>query len=121
MLNFYLWGGYLGWNNNNLRVFVDSRVDIFEYAGVLRDYLDLLGLKNVDTVLDKYRIQYILFPKSEPVVSLLSKDSAWTVVYSDDLCVLLQRTSAKPAMKSAEGISSGSEAGPSDVGTSQIR
>jgi len=45
MLNHYLWGGYLGWNDRDLKVFVDSRVDIFEYAGVMRDYLDLLSLK----------------------------------------------------------------------------
>jgi len=31
-------GGYLGWNDRELKVFLDSRVDIFEYAGVLKDY-----------------------------------------------------------------------------------
>src|SRR6266542_138866 len=44
LLNYYLWGGYLGWNDPNIKVFVDSRVDIFEYEGVLQDYLNILML-----------------------------------------------------------------------------
>src|SRR5207245_4450208 len=44
VLNFYLWGGYLAWNDRDLKVFIDSRVDIYEYAGVLKDYLYLLNL-----------------------------------------------------------------------------
>src|SRR5207253_3673396 len=52
MLNFYLWGGYLGWNDNDRKVFIDSRVDIFEYAGVLKDYIDLLELRNVESIFE---------------------------------------------------------------------
>jgi hypothetical protein len=92
MLNFYLWGGYLGWNNNNLKAFVDSRVDIFEYAGVLQDYLNFLGVKDAPAVLDKYKVRYVLFPKSEPVVYLLEEKPEWKVLYSDNLCVLLERS-----------------------------
>ncbi len=47
VLNFYLWGGYLGWHDPDMKDFVDSRVDIFEYEGVLKDYLDLLGVDNL--------------------------------------------------------------------------
>ena len=93
MLNYYLWGGYLGWNDKNLKVFVDSRVDIFEYAGVLRDYLDLLALKNSDTLLEKYKIQYVLFPPNEPLTHLLQMDARWRTTYQDELVVLLERTS----------------------------
>src|SRR5213594_806201 len=46
VLNFYLWGGYLNWRDPSLKIFLDSRVDIFEYSGVLQDYLDLLALKD---------------------------------------------------------------------------
>src|SRR5206468_1965306 len=63
VLNFYLWGGYLGWKDRELEVFVDSRVDIFEYAGVLKDYLDLLGLEQSKAILDKYKIRYVLMPQ----------------------------------------------------------
>src|SRR5579864_3979453 len=107
VLNFYLWGGYLGWNDPNLKVFVDSRVDIFEYAGVLEDYLTLLGVDNLqhrpDQLLDKYKINYVLFPPSETknpllnggaLVDVLEHDPHWTTLYKDKVCILLARQSA---------------------------
>src|SRR5579864_2458961 len=76
VLNFYLWGGYLGWNDPSLKVFIDSRVDIFEYAGVLKDYLDLLGADAAehrpDAILDKYKIRYVLFPRNDNPNDLLN-------------------------------------------------
>jgi hypothetical protein len=104
VLNFYLWGGYLGWHNPQFKDFVDSRVDIFEYAGVLKDYLDLLGVDAVerrpDSLLDKYKIQYVLFPPSDSsnpllaggnLVYVLEHDSRWKVLYKDKVCELLAR------------------------------
>ena len=104
LLNFYLWGGYLGWHDPNLKVFVDSRVDIFEYAGVLKDYLDLLGADNYghrpDPILDKYNIHYVLFPPSDSknplhnggaLVDVLQHDSRWKTLYKDNVCVLLEK------------------------------
>jgi hypothetical protein len=92
MLNFYLWGGYLGWNDRDVKVFVDSRVDIFEYAGVLQDYLDLLALKQPQSLLDRYGIRYVLFPPAEPLTYVLEHDPRWKVIYSDQLSVMLERT-----------------------------
>ncbi len=97
MLNFYLWGGYLSWNDRDLKVFIDSRVDIFEYAGVLKDYLDLLNLSQSKTILDKYKIRYVLFPQpggySESALTyVLEHDPGWKVIYSDRLTVLLERS-----------------------------
>jgi len=91
MLNFYTWGGYLGWNDRNLKVFIDSRVDIFEYAGVFKDYLDLLGLKDPKNILDKYQIRYVLFPPDEPLTYALQHDPEWKVLYGDRVSVLLER------------------------------
>ena len=94
VLTHYLWGGYLDWNDRNLRVFIDSRVDIFEYAGVLQDYLEVLGLKKSNEILDKYKIQYVFFPPDEPLTYILEHDPAWKIIYSDKVSVLLQRTHA---------------------------
>lgn len=107
VLNFYLWGGYIGWKDPNVKVFVDSRVDIFEYAGVLADYLTLLGVDNLqqrpDQLLDKYKIDYVLFPPSDSknallnggaLVDVLQHDPHWTTLYKDKVCVLLARQSA---------------------------
>ena len=98
MLNFYLWGGYLGWNDRDLKIFVDSRVDIFEYEGVLKDYLDLLSVNHSESILEKYQIRYVLFPPSEPLTYVLEHDSNWKVVFSNDLSVLLERSDEAPAV-----------------------
>lgn len=101
MLNAYLWGGYLGWNDNNLKVFIDSRVDIFEYEGVLKDYLDLLGVKRANAVLDKYKIRYVLLPKDDSAGESLLRytlehDPAWTIQHNDSISVLFERKIATP-------------------------
>ncbi len=109
VMNFYLWGGYLGWNDPNFKDFVDSRVDIFEYAGVLKDYLDVLGVDAVerrpDPILDKHHIRYVLFPPSENsnpllvggnLVYVLEHDPRWKILYKDKICELLERQSFAP-------------------------
>ena len=94
VLNHYLWGGYIGWRDPDMKVFIDSRVDIFEYSGALQDYLNLLAFKKPSELLDKYQIRYVLFPPSEPLTYLLQHDPEWKVIYSDSVCVLLERSSA---------------------------
>ena len=96
VLNYYLWGGYLGWKIPAFRDFIDSRVDVFEHAGVLQDYLNLLELKNPDAILDKYRIQYILFPPGEPLTYALEHDSQWKVDFRGNVCVLFERIRTDP-------------------------
>lgn len=108
VLNFYLWGGYIEWHEPSLKVFVDSRVDIFEYAGVLKDYLDLLGADpyqhKPDTILDKYNVRYVLFPRKDNdnpllngpgasgnLVYVLAADPNWKIVYKDKVSMLLER------------------------------
>ena len=66
-------------------------MDIFEYAGVLQDYLDLLALKQPKRILDKYKIRYVLFPHDEPLTYVLEHDPEWKEIYVDELSVLLER------------------------------
>jgi len=104
MLNFYLWGGYLEWNDPAIKVFVDSRVDIFEYAGVLQDYLQVLGsdtlVRQFDPILQKYEVRYVLFPPGNSanpnlagsgLIYLLEHNPQWKVAYQDKVCVLMER------------------------------
>ena len=103
-LNLYLWGGYLEWHAPGLKTFVDSRVDIFEYAGVFEDYLTLMGADMAehrpDSILGKYNIRYVLFPPADSknplhlgggLVYALQQDPHWKAVYKDKVCVLLER------------------------------
>ena len=72
VFNDCLWGGYLIWNVRNIPVFIDSRIDIYEYNGVFADYLDALGIKNTLEILNKYHIRYVLLSARE--CSRLSPD-----------------------------------------------
>lgn len=96
-LNYYLWGGYINWRDRDLKVFVDGRGDIFDYSGVLKDYLDLISVKDVDALLGKYKIQYVLFPHGEPLTYVLEHDQKWKEVYSDRVSVVLRRAEGEPA------------------------
>jgi hypothetical protein len=91
MLNLYLWGGYLGWNDRNLKIFIDGRVDMFEYTGVFKDYLDLMGLKQPQSILDKYQIRDVLLPPDEPLTYVLEHDPGWKVVARNQVSVLFER------------------------------
>ncbi|MGZ4840233.1 MAG: hypothetical protein ACXV5J_00685 [Candidatus Angelobacter sp.] len=99
VLNEYLWGGYLISRCRNVPVFIDSRVDIFEYNGIVRDYLDFSNLKNSFAVLDKYNIQYALLTTNGPQTYLLKRDSQWHVIYRDDVATIFER-GPQPAPRS---------------------
>jgi hypothetical protein len=104
MLNEYLWGGYLDWNDRDLKVFIDSRVDIFEYSGVFQDYLDLIVLKKPQSILDKYQIRYVLFPPDQPLTYALEHDRGWKVVTRDPVSVLLERVDGAAAGATATTV-----------------
>ena len=91
LMNEYLWGGYLIWHDRDLKVFIDSRVDIFEYAGVFADYVDLVDIKNVDQIVDKYKIRYVLFSAKGRLTRLLEHDPNWKAIYRDSLSVLFEK------------------------------
>lgn len=101
VVNYYLWGGYLNWKDPNIKVFVDGRADVFEYNGVLKDYLSLLSLENPDQILDKYKAAYVLLPLHEPVTEFMEHDTKWKAVYSDELCILFARSLVSAEERSA--------------------
>ena len=92
VLNDYLWGGYLEWNVPGIPVFVDSRVDIFEYNGSFRDYLAMVRLQRSLALLSQYKIRYVLFPRDAAMVYLLKNTAGWKTDYEDESAVFLERT-----------------------------
>jgi hypothetical protein len=80
------------WYLPEWKVFVDSRVDVFEEAGVFADYLQVLGVQDPQSIFDKYKIQYVLFPKDEKLTYVLEHDPHWKVNYRDSLSVLFEKT-----------------------------
>ena len=91
VFNDCLWGGFLIWNVRSARVFIDSRIDIYEYNGVFSDYLDAIGVKNTLEVLDKYRVRYVLFARESPLAYLMTHTPGWRVDYRDQTTVLVER------------------------------
>jgi hypothetical protein len=91
MFNQYEWGGYLEWKLPAVKTFIDSRTDIFEYKGVLIDYVAISNLNLSQELLDKYKIEYILYRASSPLTYFLSKSAEWECVFRDDEAVIYRR------------------------------
>lgn len=65
------------------RVFMDDRFDMYPIP-VMRDYLALLdGSPKWASILDRYRIDTIVWPRGTPLTTLLEVSSAWKRVRSD--------------------------------------
>jgi hypothetical protein len=92
VFNHYMYGGWMIWSQPPIPTFVDSRTDIFEYKGVLADYLDAIGLKNSLAIVDRYHANYIFFPsKDDPFTYLIRHTSGWHVVYDDGVSCVFER------------------------------
>jgi hypothetical protein len=92
VFNEYIWGGFLIYHARQIPVTIDSRVDIFEYNGTFKDYLDAVALKNSDAILNKYKIRYVLFERDAPLVCYLLQSPSWKVDYQDRTAILLERS-----------------------------
>ncbi len=96
VFNYYMWGGYITLQRPEIKTFIDSRSDIFEYRGVLQDYMDVISLKKTVEVLDKYKVRYVLFPPAEPLSYFLRHTRGWCPTYEDSVSVLLERVGPVP-------------------------
>lgn len=95
VFNHYMYGGWMIWSQPSIPTFVDSRTDIFEYKGVLADYLDAIGLKNSLADVDKYHAMYIFFPsKDDSVTYFIRHTTGWHVVYDDGVSCVFERNQA---------------------------
>ena len=87
----YDWGGYFEWTLPETKVFIDSRTDIFEYAGVLKDYADAVSLVRSREVLDKYGIEYVVIERDSALAYLLNNTRGWRCTYNDKLAAIFER------------------------------
>lgn len=96
VFNHYMYGGWMIWSNPSIPTFVDSRTDIFEYKGVLKDYLDAIGLKDSLAIVDRYHATYVLLPsKDDPLTYLMRQTAKWHAVYDDGVSCVFARTQPK--------------------------
>jgi len=95
MFNEYGYGGYLIWQlGPERKVFIDGRADLYEYSGVLTDYLRIANLdRDALSLLNKYSVQSCLVDRASPLATLLSVSPGWKQVYSDSLSAIFVRPS----------------------------
>jgi hypothetical protein len=91
------WGGFMEWNAPGLKPFTDGRADLFVYNGTFGDYVKAVTIQKPLEILDKYRIDWVLIEPKQPLDYLLEHSPAWHSVYSDDVAVVFERTTAASA------------------------
>jgi hypothetical protein len=84
----WAWGGYLIWHTPELKVFIDGRGEPYGPTGVFKDYAAAISVRNPQSVLDKYKVEYVLIPADSSLSNFLNNSPAWTVIYSDETSVL---------------------------------
>ena len=92
LFHYYGFGGYIEWNAPEIKTFADPRTDIFVYNGVLSDYLKINAIDQPLELLDKYKIDYVLFPVNKQLNYVLDHSGSWNKAYEDGVVLLYQRT-----------------------------
>ena len=96
VFNEYMWGGYLEWDEPELKPIIDGRADIFVYNGVFDDFVKASAIKDPLNILDKYQIDYALLSPAQALTYLLQHSPAWRIVYSDKVAVVFERVPETP-------------------------
>jgi hypothetical protein len=93
MFNEDSWGAFLTRSlGRQHQVFIDGRIDAYEPAGVLADYLQIVDLNaDPEPLLRKYGVESCLLGPTEPFATFLSNSPGWKKLYSDGVSVLYVR------------------------------
>ena len=94
LFHYYGFGGYIEWYAPAIKTFADPRTDIFVYNGVLDDYLKIIAIDRPFELLDKYKIDYVLFPVNRPLSDVLDHSEGWRAIYADQVVKIYQRVPA---------------------------
>jgi hypothetical protein len=90
VLNDYGWGGYLIWSARPRNmIFIDGRGDIYEFSGILSDYLSIMRLEpGAFQLLKKYDVRACLIKQDAPLATALLGLPGWQRVYQDQLAAV---------------------------------
>ena len=92
IFNNYTFGGYLIWKTPEYKTFIDGRADLFVRNGIFDEYVHAINVDQSLELLDEHKIEYALLEPGQPLTYLLQR-SGWKTLYSDQVAVLLQRSS----------------------------
>jgi hypothetical protein len=85
--NEYAWGGYMIWARQP--VFIDGRADIYEYAGILPDYIRIVRAEpSASRLLRRHDIRASLVRASSPLSTVLDTAPGWRAVHRDPVSVV---------------------------------
>jgi hypothetical protein len=87
----YDFGGFIEWQAPSLKTFADGRTDIFVYNEVLADFLKITTIENSFELLDKYRIDYVLYTPGSSLSYVLDHSQTWRPLYVDATAKLFER------------------------------
>jgi hypothetical protein len=91
MLNDDYWGGFLLWSLPEQKVFIDGRLDIYEYGGILPDYISIRNAEqNAPQLLKKYGIRACLLYQDQPLVHMLAASPEWEKEYEDRISIIFR-------------------------------
>ncbi|WP_162862624.1 hypothetical protein [Acetivibrio cellulolyticus] len=95
LFNDYAYGGYIMFND--LKVFIDSRQDIYLKAynsncTVYSDYLDAIrGKVHYKNIFEKYDFEYLIISKNNLLETYISSDANYIKILSDKDCILYKK------------------------------
>ena len=98
MFNQYGWGGYLIYATQPFRpVFIDGRADMYGEE-IFKEYQKVVGIdKDTEEILDKYQVNWVIYPHDSALVRYLLAGKRWNEVYRDEeASVLLRNPSLFP-------------------------
>jgi hypothetical protein len=84
------------WTAPQIKPFIDGRADLFVYNGIFDDFIKVTSLSNSLEILDKYKIDYVLYEPKQPLTYLLEHSGQWRPIYSDRSTMLFERTHPLP-------------------------
>jgi hypothetical protein len=91
MLNEYVFGGYLIWALPAEPVFIDGRGDLFEWAGVFKEYGRWYTVsEDPRKLLDRYGIRFCVLSPDAGIAQVMPL-LGWKNVYSDEVAVIFAR------------------------------
>jgi len=103
------WGGYMVWALPTHKVFIDGRLDFYEQAGVLPDFVHVARLEpDTLSILRKYGVRSCLTERGSQLSTLLGVRPEWQLAYTDELSSVYtyQRTDPQkgPKKKSSRSM-----------------
>ena len=91
VFNRYEWGGYIGQHRPQQLVFMDGRADVYGDA-LLEMYVSVISVQgDPQTIFDRYRIDYAVFPPDTPLAAWFDASAGWKQVYRDATAAIWAR------------------------------